>query len=217
MISQELYQFCERWFEKARAYQGNDVQTCFDRFFTLYVPYNRLYAELTLSWARMGKKQLHGNIPDSLAAKRYVHEYLGTGLIWNCLQNDRLSIEAIRKIRNLLENDIFVIKLDRLNGQPMPEDNYVLLQNLISENPHMRVAALLDIIYSIRCNMFHGHKSFEIIQAEILVPVTIILNKLTSLLYEKMEQDNEIGALQHQGLNNSQNMRLYRGNPPYQF
>jgi hypothetical protein len=165
----------------------------------------------------MGKKQLRGNIPDSLAAKKYVHEYLGTDLIWNCLQNDRSSIEAVRKIRVLLENDVFMIKLDRLNGQPIQEGNYVLLQNLISENPRIRVAALLDIIYSIRCNMFHGHKDFETIQAEILIPVTIILNKLTFLLYEKMEQDNEVGALQPQDLNNCQNVRrgLSRINPPY--
>ena len=195
MISQELYQFCERWFEKARAYQGNDIQTCFDRFFTWYVPYNRLYAELTLSWTRIGKVRIGNNIPDSLAAKKYVHDYLGTDSVWESLQNDPNSIGAIQIIRTLLENQTFSVKLDRLTGKPSPGKNQNLVETLNSENRDRKVSAIFDIVYSIRCNMFHGHKGFEAIQTEILIPVTIILQNLVSLLYQKMENDDIIGAL----------------------
>jgi hypothetical protein len=203
LISQELHDFCERWFKKARGYQGQSIQDCFDKFFTLFIVYNRLYAELTLSWARAGMIELRGrnpSIPDAKAAKEYVHRYLGTNHIWSNLQND-VCQQAISKIRKLLENRVFVIKLGRLWGEPRREEDLKLLEDLRSENQDRKVRALLDIIYSVRCNTFHGHKGFDIVQTEILVPVAILLDKLAVLLYEKLSGDYEVGVLPPQTCN----------------
>lgn len=208
MISQELHDFCERWFKKAQGYQGQSIQDCFDKFFTLFIVYNRLYAELTLSWARTGRIELRGrnpSLPDAKAAKEYVHRYLGTNHIWSNLQND-VCQQAINKIRKLLKNRVFVIKLDRLRGEPRREEDLKLLEDLRSESQDRKVRALLDIIYSVRCNMFHGHKGFDSVQTEILVPVTILLDKLAVLLYEKLSSDYEVGMLPLQ--NSNQDMRM---------
>ncbi len=197
MISQELREFCERWFQKAHGYQGQSIWECFDKFFTLFIVYNRLYAELTLSWARTGRIKLGGrnpSLPDAKAAKEYVHSYLSTKHIWSNLQND-VCQQAISKIRKLLENQVFVIKLDRLRGEPRPEEDLKLLGDLKSESPYRKVRALLDIIYSVRCNMFHGHKGFDNMQTDILVPVTILLDKLAVLLYERLGSDDKVGIL----------------------
>ncbi|MBI3930386.1 MAG: hypothetical protein HY325_00030 [Chloroflexi bacterium] len=198
MISQELHDFCERWFEKAQGYQRQSIQDCFDKFFTLFIVYNRLYAELTLSWARTGRIKLRDrnpSLPDVKAAKEYVHSYLGTNHIWSNIQNDAQCQLAVSAIRKLLENQVFVIKLDRLRGEPRPEEDKKLLEDLRSENQHRKVGALLDIIYSVRCNMFHGHKGFDRVQIEILVPLNILLDKLTILLYERLSNDYELGML----------------------
>ncbi len=198
MISQELREFCERWFQKARGYQGQSIRECFDKFFTLFIVYNRLYAELTLSWARTGRIKLSGrnpSLPDAKAAKEYVHRYVGTNHIWSNLQNDDQCQLAVSTIRKLLENQVFVIKLDRLRGEPRPEEDKKLLEDLRSENRHREVGALLDIIYSVRCNMFHGHKGFDSVQTEILVPVNLLLDKLTVLLYERLSSDYDVGML----------------------
>lgn len=196
MISQELREFCERWFQKAQGYHGQSIQERFDRFFTLFVVYNRLYAELTLSWARTGRIQLRGrSLPDEKPATEYVHSYLGTNHIWSNLQNDDRCQQAVSTIRNLLENQVFVIKLDRLRGTPRPEEDLKLLHNLRSDNKRWKVSALLDIIYSVRCNMFHGHKGFDRVQAEILAPVNVLLNKLAGLLYERLSADSKVGLL----------------------
>ena len=158
--------------------------------------YNRLYAELTLSLARTGKIQLpRFGFPDGRAAKEYVHNYLSTKDIWSNLQNDDQCQQAVSTIRQLLENQVFVIKLDRLSGEPRPEKDKKLLEDLRSENQHRKVGALLDIIYSVRCNMFHGHKGFDRVQIDILVPLTILLDKLTTLLYERLGSDDEVGML----------------------
>lgn len=208
MISQELREFCERWFQKARGYQGQSIRECFDKFFTLFIVYNRLYAELTLSWARTGRIKLgsrNPSLPDAKAAKEYVHSYLGTKHIWSNLQNDNQCQRAVNTISDLLENREFAIKLDRLSGEPRQEEDRKLVEDLESGNYFRKVRALLDIIYSVRCNMFHGHKGFDSVQTEILVPVIVLLNKLAVLLYERLSSDDEVGMLPPQ--DSSRDMR----------
>ena len=192
MISWELQEFCQRWLQKSREYHGHSIRDCFDKFFTLFVAYNRLYAELTLSLARKGRVRLKGNsIPDGRAAKLFVHEYLGTNHIWSSLQNDRVCMEAVETIEDLIDHQVFAIKLDRLGGQPRRQEDLRLLNALRSDNRYKTVEAVLDIIYSVRCNMFHGHKGFHEVQTQILIPVTILLEKITILLYEKLSNDQE--------------------------
>jgi hypothetical protein len=196
MISQELYQFCERWFQKEQEYQNQDIQNYFDKFFTIYVVYNRLYKELTLSWVRIGKIKAKGfQVSDSAGAKEHVHNYLGTDVIWTAINNDHNCLRSVTSICALLENHVFYIKLDRLTGEPKPEEDQKLLDALNSGDHDKIVKALLDIIYSIRCNMFHGHKGFDRIQIDILSPVNTLLEKITKLLFEKLANDNEVGML----------------------
>jgi len=164
----------------------------------LFIVYNRLYAELALSWARTGRiilRSRNPSVPDAQAAKRYVHSYLGTNHIWSSFQDDDQCKWAVGIICKLLENQVFVIKLDRLSGEPRPEEDKKLLENLRSENRYRKVVALLDTIYSIRCNMFHGHKGFDSVQTELLVPVNLLLDKLTALLYERLSSDDKVGIL----------------------
>lgn len=194
MISYELHEFCERWFQKARRYNEVSLDECFDRFFSLYIVYNRLYAELALSLARAKETRLPF-ISDSRAAKDYVQSYLGTNNIWSAIQNDHECERAVGTIRELLDGEVFAIKLDRLRGDPMPDEDRKLLKAIEGNSTSHKVRALLDIVYSIRCNMFHGHKGFDKIQIEILTPVNTLLDKLASLLYEKLSSDYDVGML----------------------
>ena len=96
MISQELENFYIRWLQKADEYQNESLQDCFDRFFTLFVAYNRLYAELALSRVKKGLvKTKRGYIPDSLAAKNGIQGYLGTQEILQCLESETVCTEAL--------------------------------------------------------------------------------------------------------------------------
>jgi hypothetical protein len=58
MLSPEFHRFHADWLAKADQYTGADLQSAFDRFFTLFVIYNRLYAEATFQLAREGKLNL---------------------------------------------------------------------------------------------------------------------------------------------------------------
>jgi hypothetical protein len=48
MLSAEFIDFYHNWQSKAAAYSDEDLRSAFDKFFTLFVLYNRLYA--AASW-----------------------------------------------------------------------------------------------------------------------------------------------------------------------
>jgi hypothetical protein len=49
--------------------------------------------------------------------------------------------------------------------------------------------AITDILYSIRCNTFHGQKGYNDNQIELLQPVCILLEKIIELLFLKLRSD----------------------------
>lgn len=203
MISWELQNFYERWLLKAEEYQSDNLQDCFDRFFTLFVAYNRLYAELALSCMKRGVWRWD-YVSDGLAAKSNVQSYLGNRYILHSLEDDGACTTALSSVIDLVERKVFIIKLDGLYGarrffarkpdrfsSKRREADSILLERLKSDRAEHKVHAVLDLIYSIRCNMFHGQKGYQDIQIQILVPVTVLLKKIMSLLHQKMSNDDD--------------------------
>jgi hypothetical protein len=191
MLSSEFQGFYDDLLEKALRYNDDNLKECFDKFFTLFVVYNRLYAETTFVLARKGAINLRNrtSFPDSQAAKHYVHQYLGTNRIWAALQDDISSRQAIDNIVNIIDNRVFAIKLDLISGESKREEDAKLLESLKSTSHDLKVEAILDIIYSIRCNMFHGHKGFHQVQTQILFPVNRILERVVILLHGQLAND----------------------------
>jgi hypothetical protein len=72
-LSFEFTEFVRNWERKANEYDTSDLGNCFDKFFTLYVAFNRIYAEATFTLARNGKIQLNNDrpFPDKKAATAY--------------------------------------------------------------------------------------------------------------------------------------------------
>jgi hypothetical protein len=54
-LNQDFKDFVRNWLNKADCIVLADSSTYFDKFFTLYVVYNRLYAEVTFTLARAGQ------------------------------------------------------------------------------------------------------------------------------------------------------------------
>lgn len=198
MLSVEFKDFYRSWNRKAQKYGDQDLRQCFDKFFTLFVIYNRLYAEATFLLVRRGivrleRRGLLGRIntfPDSRAAKDYIRTYLRNRNLIDQLEGDIQSNEAIRTVCRLIEDEEFYIKLDVMSGNRLREEDLRLLNSLRSPNEAVKARAILDFLYSIRCNMFHGHKGFNEIQVEILRPAIIILQKIVRLLWEKLSGDD---------------------------
>jgi hypothetical protein len=88
-----------------------------------------------------------------------------------------------------IKNDEFSIKLDMLDGTKDVTANVTLLEKLESTSKNTHINAITDIIYSVRCNIFHGQKQFKENQLSVLKPVTILLEKLVNLLFNKLKNE----------------------------
>jgi hypothetical protein len=194
MLSPEFHRFHAEWRAKADQYQGPDLQSAFDRFFTLFVIYNRLYAEVTFHMARNGRINLtrRTNFPDGNAATDYVMQFLGGTHTVELFEADPECTKAIQAVIALLagptaEGRQFAIKLDMIYGQPQRGADLELLRKLRSRSRSERGTAILEFLYAIRCNLFHGHKGFDDVQLEIMRPANILLSRIVEVLFENLD------------------------------
>jgi hypothetical protein len=191
-LSSEFEEFYGRWMEKANSHDRDDFSDYFDNYFSLFVAFNRLYAEATFILARKGVPKLdqRTSFPDADAAKTYVLKYLGSRYFIEKLERNQETREALETLKGLIGSPHFNIKLNMVNGNIQPERDEELLRKLKSRGFHQRGEAVLDLLYSVRCNMFHGHKGFNAVQVDLLKPLSVVLKETNKILYEKLSRDN---------------------------
>jgi hypothetical protein len=190
-LSPEFEGFYSSWIHKATFSKGDDLRGLFDKFFTFFVIYNRLYAEATFVLGRKGEIDLskRTSFPDGEAAKTYVLKYLGSSCLMDRIAASSEATSAIETMRGLLKDGVFHIKLNMVTGDPQPAKDAALLKDLESRSTNARAKAILDLLYSIRCNMFHGHKGFHQVQIKLLLPVVILLRVVIETLHAKLQHE----------------------------
>lgn len=189
-LQPEFEEFYDGWSRKVEAYHGKEIRDYFDKFLTQYVIYNRLYVEATkqLSCDPNSGIRIDGrdSFPDAQAAKVYVANYLGARAIVQAMQQDHDCYSALMAVEQILGIHEFFIKLHPVTGERQPDDDVDLLNRLRSKNSSEKVLAILEFIYSVRCNMMHGQKDFSTRQLKLLCPTIILLRKLCTLLHRKL-------------------------------
>ena len=190
-MNQEISNFCTSWLTKSRTYDSNNLQGAFDKFFTLFVVYNRLYVELTFRLSNKGLINLinRKTFPDANAAKVYSVEYLTSTVLNNAFDSSPDCLIAIEELKNIIRNNTFNIKLNMVTGVPMPDKDSDLLSALESSNTANRMKAITDYLYSVRCNTFHAQKGYTNDQIELLRPICILLEKIIELIFDKLRNE----------------------------
>lgn len=184
--------FVERWLQKAEAIQlnQNDLASYLDKFFTLFVIYNRLYMEATFQMWRDGVLEPHppekNNFPDSNAAKKYTAKFLTPPSIIQSLTSDTVTLEAINNLIDILQSGSFfvLLKAPKMEGNRQADEE--LLKRMRSSDEKRKAEAILEFIHAIRCNTFHGSKGYTPDQIKVLAPCIKILEKLIPMLFEKL-------------------------------
>lgn len=179
MINAEIKVMYNRWIDKASDYDEMNLSDSFDKFFTLFVAYNILYTETTKILVSEGKAKLNsfGGVPDSEGATKNIVKYLDSNFLSRKLLEDSQIIKAIADLNSVIPSK-FYIKDTEWDRKRM---------DAINSNQYNRVAkAILELIYGVRCNMFHGAKEFTQMQKEILNPCIVILEKVNKLLFDKL-------------------------------
>lgn len=187
MLSPELERFCSEWIARADQYPDASVEGCYDRFFSLFVVFNRLYAETTFELARRGSIRLQPGrpLPDKEGATKHTLELIGVADFQD-LCDTRLA-GNIRDIAELVDEGRFFIKLSTPDGNPQPNKDRALIAGLRSSG-EAQALAVLDLVYTVRCNLFHGDKAFRPIQAELLRPTIAVLSGVIESLHNALNQ-----------------------------
>ncbi len=190
MTSPEFGNFCSKWLKKARAYSGKTLEEHFDKFFTLYVVYNRAYAEATFWLARNGQIDIskRTSFPDAQAAKDYVLQFVTAKRFLELINSSEECRTAINEILDFIQAGRFSIKLEMVYGNPQRDKDLELALNLKSVAANTRAHAILDFIYAVRCNTFHGHKGFDPVQIDVLRPVNILLEKTIEIVLQVLNE-----------------------------
>lgn len=200
-LNQQFKDLCERWREKAKMYNNeSNISEIFDKFFSLYVVYNALYAqaysylgEKSRSRGEDGYKKAKGKFPDEEAATNSIIEIIGSSKFVDILENNETTRLALNQLRTVMDSNNFSICLDPVSGYPRPEsdkklNDKKLLKSLNARGSNEKGNAILQVIYQIRCNMFHGRKGIDPIQKELLLPVITILEKVVDELYKTLSE-----------------------------
>lgn len=185
MLTAEFERFMEAWMTRARGYGDENQDGCFDKFFTLFVVFNRLYSEATFELNRRGTITLPRNrpLPDKKGATEYTLEVIGLDR-FDQIYDTHLA-QKVEIIAQLIDQEVFYIRLSSPEGERQPEKDRALLADLRARGK-TRALAVLELVYKVRCNLFHGHKAFHPIQLELLRPVNHILEHIVGALHESL-------------------------------
>lgn len=175
---------------KAKRYARAGLNQSFDRFFTLYVVFNHLYAEATFQLANRGQVQIQNRnrFPDAEAAQEYVVQFFGADRFLQQLNCDIPTQAALESLKAQIRSGNFSLKLNMVTGEAQPEEDANLCRRLIGTNRNEQAAAILEILYAVRCNMFHGRKGFNPIQRQLLDPLSVILERVIEILYVALDR-----------------------------
>lgn len=174
-------EFLETWQKRYTNINGNDLNSLFSRFTTLYTIYNRLYREAFEKLKASGVIVKSRN-SDIAKATEYVVNFLSGDTILDWIGKDLLSdIETI----SMMIGEAYNINLND-EGEAQLEFDNQLIENLNHQDSYTKARAILMLIYQVRCNMEHAYKNFEPHQRFLVETLTKLLEKIVELLIKKL-------------------------------
>lgn len=193
MLNDTLRSFCQGWIDKAQPYNVEETSECFDKFFTLFVAYNALYAEVARQL--IDDNQIRSNEDtDRASATKHVPRYYGYKKLAECLKNDPTTKTAIDTFVKLVEEKRFYFNSKKSSVELNHKDDMRFIRKIKNGTDQEFCESVLVFLYLARCNMFHGSKEFHQHQKNVLKPMIVILNKLVLALFEELQRDARVAA-----------------------
>ncbi|OOE82801.1 hypothetical protein BZG72_07295 [Salinivibrio sp. PR6] len=177
-----LESFCTAWLRKAERIDTEPLEGVFDRFFTLWVVFNRLYEEAGRTLAHRGHPIYRSFIkrrgprvfappPDKISATKGITVFVGHHRLRAHIQGDAEAMRGLEYIHDAIRNGMLYLHENHETGEPDTEKDLVLVDKAIGGC----VKSTLTLIYQARCNLFHGQKAFTEAQRELLIGMSSIL------------------------------------------
>lgn len=177
--------FCARWIQKANVYQDDAIESLFDRFFTLFVAFNSFYsASAGFHRSTLEPRQAKLLLGDRQEATTIMERLIGQSRFSKAADENDAIAAACLAISRLLQNHLFFLHSIRGTDEPDLVRDATLANGLQSHS----LMAVLECLYQIRCNIFHGKKEFAPRQAELLAPANILLETIVELSGDAMHE-----------------------------
>lgn len=198
---EKVHFFYTRWTQKAEAYDStlsNKYPTCdhetdnlyenaiFDKFFTLFVCYNALYNTAS---EILGEKVIKG---DRYQATSGVIAFFGEKKITLLNKLPEAVIDDFIYKLNFFYINTYSEEKNKDGKTSVDLDDELRKRARKKGDKKKRTRALLEIIYLIRCNMFHGQKMISFKQVDMLKCAACIITDLNKVLYETIMAHNKI-------------------------
>jgi hypothetical protein len=184
MLSRNLVYFYNNWTIKAQAMETDSLSNIYDKYITLFIIYNNLYNAIPTELISQGIPVPSG-LNDNKSATKLVADFLTPELILSNLSRNNNDTDITALIQ-LINDESFYIKL--YYGQRQRNEDLKILANLRSDKPSSKAIAVLQVVYYIRCNIFHGHKDFLEYQRQLIQPLINILTTLNTQLFTALNR-----------------------------
>jgi hypothetical protein len=175
--------FYHNWNNKLTSIVGDDLASVYDRYITSFVIYNSLYNQVPEALIGNGIP-VASRIFDNKLATDIVVQFLGATNLLNLLYDNDCAND-IKGIINLIDQETFYIKIRY--GQRQRNEDLKLLSDLNSINHNKKAIAILQVLYHVRCNIFHGNKDFQEYQRILVEPLFKILQIINNELFSRLQ------------------------------
>lgn len=211
MRQSEIREFYQKWIQQVSTLTVQDgSRYSFDKFIYLYIIYNALYCRATTCLkyyeiTQNKKKEIDHNEgrvsqfqakiisfdPDekTQAVNNVVKffdgnnsQQCGENLIDFLRAGNNANIELIRDF----DNEFYIYSLRKYGLEKARKSDLKLKDKLVSQSPKEQAEGILELIYHVRCNLFHGEKRFNPRQEDFLKPIVRILQSIVQELYARL-------------------------------
>lgn len=202
---QILNEFYIRWVRKTEEYDDNNLSDIFDKFFSLFVIFNRLYSEIAKilikedpnigRWSGFAKLRANAIREQKVITRPLLpnDKWCATiGVKMYCKQTQLNQLvfstchSELETIRSLIRNREFYFYEDYLTNSPLWNKDLEIYKKIGSKD----IGAVLELIYQIRCNLFHGEKEYSQAQFPLLHSVNFILAIINQHIFDTLNEDN---------------------------
>lgn len=187
MRQSEVRDFYEEWMQKVSTLTNQDESRhSFEKFIYLYIIYNALYSRATTSlkykgitFASREKEQAVDNVIKFFDGNS---QQCGENLIDFLRRRNDVNVEAIKDFNHGFD----IYSLRKYIPEEAKKNNIELRDKLASSSTDKQAEGILELIYRVRCNLFHGEKRFNPRQDTFLSPIVEILQSIVKELYTKL-------------------------------
>lgn len=186
--------FINIWLQKADNTNTVPLDGVFDKFFTLWVAYNRLYEEaahilisrnhpLYKKFIAKRGSRIFSPPPDRVAGVDGVEVFCSKAMLKKFLDNSPSAISGIQNIAEAIYYGGFYIYTNYETGEPDSKRDHALIDKALKGCSK----SVLSIIYQARCNLFHGQKSFTENQRPLVEGMSAVICVVIQCLLHRIE------------------------------